>query len=148
MKDNYNNYVSDFRYHVIVSIEENSLREYLQGIYEEEDFSTLHSLEDCMVNQYGELEIDWAVRVYDKHSVNRFVDEIIFAKWSRISKEEYTKELHLMDELTFAIYSDNRDDLNECINHIAEHCKRRKIRGSVSDIIFHVRPIEYGARDF
>ena len=148
MKDTYNNHVTDFRYHVMFALDANSLREYLRGVYEETDFSNVRCLSDCMASQFDELEINWPVRVYDNHMSRRFSDDIYVSKWTRAAREEYTQELRLMSNFEFAIYCDSRDELNECVNSIAEHCTRHGINGSVSDIVLHVRPIEYGARDF
>lgn len=148
MKNTSNNSVNDFRYHVEITIDENSLRGYLRNLYVEDDFSNVGALEDCIVNQYGELEVNWPVRVYDNHSARHFVEDVSLAKWSYCAREEYSQELKALDDLSFIIYSDNRDELNECVNHIEEHCKRHNVEGHVSNIVFHVRPIEYGERDF
>lgn len=148
MKSNYNNFVVDFRYHAVVTFDANSLRDYLKGLYAEEDFINIDDIADCVYVQSGELEANWTVKVYDAHNVSDFIEAVRDSMWTYAAKKEYAEELRNMDDLTFAVYSDNRDEVNDCVNHLIDHCKRHNIEGSVSDIVFHVRPIEYGARDF
>ena len=148
MKFDFNNGVGEFRYSVDVVMGLYSLKKYLQSVYEDETFSNVSDMADCMTAQFTEIELKWPVKVYTSHNANQFADDIRNSAWSIAAQRDYTEELRNKDEYEFVVYSDSRDELNECINSIVEHCERHEIHGFVSGVVFHIRPIEWGERDF
>ena len=145
MKENMNNGVGEFRYSVTVTLDFGSLTDYLVSVYNDD---ALINCADCMLEQIGELECDWAVRAYGNFAARRFVDEVMLSSWFNSAVYAARDEIAALHDNQFVLYSDNRDELNECVNVFVDHCKRHGIRGFVSDIVVHVRPIECGAREF
>lgn len=145
MKDYGFNGVKEFRYSVTVTIDFDSLTKYLKSVYGSDMFI---DCADCMLEQVGELECGWNVRAYGNFAANRFKDEIMLSSWFNSAVYAARDEIAALRENEFVLYSDNRDELNECVNTLVDHCKRRDIHGFVSDIVVHVRSIEFGAREF
>ena len=140
------NGVNEFRYSVTVTIDFNSVSEYLKSVYGSAD--TFIDCADCMLEQAGELECEWNVRIYGNFAARRFADEIMLSSWNNSAIFAARDEITALQENEFILYADNRDELNECMNVFVDHCKRHNIRGFVSAITLHVRPIENGAREF
>ena len=140
--------ITEFRYSVILSMDMGTIMTYLNKTYEER--ISLRDTYDFVTVQLDEIECEWKnVGVYTSFDTERFSNDIYSAtQWGYIMRKAGIAELDSLGDNEFTLYSDNRDDLNDCINAIVDHCTRHDISGYVSDIVFHVRPIEWGAREF
>lgn len=145
MKEYGFNGVHEFRYSVTVTIDFDSVAKYLDSVYGDGSFV---DCADCMFEQAGELECGWNVRVYVNTAARKFVDEVLLSSWYNSAVFAARDEIAALRENEFVLYSDSRDELNECVNMFVDHCRRHDIHGFVSNIVLHVRPVEHGAREF